>query len=193
MPVVESLSLVSFGRPRNVSWHPYAKRHLGCVRASIFPLPARLCAVLCWKKSLNFIFSPFPWRQNYFFPTGNWRLCSNSTAGWSIGRCFGFKMGLSCWSQLLVFSYCHHPLGCCQWCSTSTCDPVGFGTRRRWVGLGKWRRKTAEKCHHFGKTLNGLPSHHRMNSNSLHRVVLISGSLLGPQINQKISLELSPE
>lgn len=134
MPVVESLKLVSFGRPRNVSWHPYAKRHLGCVRASIFPLPPRLCAVLCWKKSLNYIFSPFPWSQNYFFPTGNWRLCSNSTAGWSIGRCFGFQMGLSCWSQLLVFSYCLHPLGCCQWCSTSTCDTLGFGAGRRWMG-----------------------------------------------------------
>lgn len=121
-----------------------------CQGQHIPKVPARLCAVLCWKKSLNFIFSPFPWSQNYFFPTGNWRLCSNSTAGWSIGRCFGFQMGLSCWSQLLVVGYCLHPLGCCQWCSTSTCDPLDFRTRRRWVGLdglnsGKMTEKSCRK------------------------------------------------
>ena len=89
--------------------------------------------------------------------TGNWRLCSNSTAGWSIGRCFGFKMGLSCWSQLLVVGYYLHPLGCCQWCSTSTCDPLGFGAGRRWLGWENDGEKLQKSAITLGKHWTDCP------------------------------------
>ena len=106
----------------------------------------------------------------------------------ALGSKWVLAAGLSCWSLATAFTPLAAANGAAPLLATRLALGLGEGG---WVG--KITEKNCRKVPSLWKTLNGLPSHHRMNSNSLHRVVLISGSLLGPQINQKISLELSPE
>lgn len=162
MPVVESLKLVSFGRPRNVSWHPYAKRHLGCVRASIFPSPARLF---------------FVGKNHWILFLAHFRIQATSTSsqlategyaatqllGGQLADALGSKWvlaaGLSCWSLATAIT----PLAAANGAAPLLAARLALGLGEGgWVGLdglnsGKMTEKSCRKVPSLWENIGGIP------------------------------------
>lgn len=150
MPVVESFStrylLVGLEM-----CHDILKRHLGSVRASIFPLPASLCAVLCWKKIIEFQFlAHFRIQTTTSSQLATEGYAATQLLGGQLADALGSKWvlaaGLSCWSLATAFTPLAAANGAAPLLATRLA--LGLGEGGETVGLdglnsGEKRQKSA--------------------------------------------------